>query len=114
MYCVRCGGDTNRSDKMCASCSARPARVIITRFGKCRPHRGAFDSDDNPLDRFGHLYRPGLRVCGFRDCISLDHVWDPIEWERINPSYRLAREVTLAQYVEMLENERSMPPATRG
>jgi len=61
---------------------------------------------DNPLTKNGDLYRPGLRICGFRDCVSLAHIWNPIDWELINPSWRLKRDVTIAQYLEMLENER--------
>jgi hypothetical protein len=30
------------------------------------------------LDKFGRLYRPGLRLCGYRDCVAIDHlVLDP-------------------------------------
>jgi hypothetical protein len=39
----------------------------------------------------------------------LQHIWNPIDWERIDPSYRLGWDVTLAQYLEMLENERPAP-----
>jgi hypothetical protein len=108
MSCLRCGFTTNYRDRLCSSCRARPSRIVHTKFGLCRPHRGDFDADDNPLTSQGKLYRPGLRTCGFRDCVNLQHIWNPIDWERIDPSYRLG-DVTLAQYLEMLENERPAP-----
>jgi len=106
MSCLRCGYTTNHHDRLCSSCRARPARIVHTKFGYCKPHRGGFDGDDNPVDAHGRLYRPGLRICGFRDCVSLQHIWNPIDWESINPSWRLKRDVSIAEYLEILENER--------
>lgn len=59
---------------ICASCRARPARIIRTAYGVCRPHHGNYDEDENPLDDAGNLYRPGKRLCGYRDCIEITHI----------------------------------------
>lgn len=60
--------------RLCASCTARPAREVPSPFGPCKPHRGDFDDWDRPLDRWGRLYRPGFRVCKHTDCISTKHI----------------------------------------
>lgn len=87
--CERCGvkqntavvpGEkaTRRRSPLCESCQAKPATTVITAYGRCRPHKGPFDADDNPLDDFtGELYRPGRRLCGMRDCIELKHIESP-------------------------------------
>lgn len=87
--CERCGvkqntavvpGEkaTRRRSPLCESCQAKPATTVITAYGRCRPHKGPFDADDNPLDDFtGELYRPGKRLCGMRDCIELKHIESP-------------------------------------
>jgi hypothetical protein len=87
--CERCGVKQNtavvpgekaarRRSPLCESCQAKPATTVITAYGRCRPHKGPFDADDNPLDDFtGELYRPGKRLCGMRDCIELKHIESP-------------------------------------
>jgi hypothetical protein len=87
--CERCGvkqnntvivGEkaTRRRSPLCESCQAKPATTVITAYGKCRPHKGPFDEWDNPMDEFtGELYRPGIRLCGMRDCIELKHIQNP-------------------------------------
>jgi hypothetical protein len=89
MVCERCGlleqltsepgeKQTRRRSNLCASCNAKPATTIPTAYGKCRPHKGPFDVDDNPLDSFtGELYRPGKRLCGYSDCVEVKHVEQP-------------------------------------
>ena len=82
--CVRCGyaedlaflerRKERRQEILCRSCLARPVREIKSNFGICRPHRGDFDYNDNPLDRWGKLFRPGVRLCGNRDCIEPTHI----------------------------------------
>lgn len=84
--CERCGvkedttvvpGEkaTRRRSSLCESCQAKPATTVMTAYGRCRPHKGPFDTDDNPLDDFtGELYRPGKRLCGNSDCIELKHI----------------------------------------
>lgn len=94
--CERCGvkqntavvpGEkaTRRRSPLCESCQAKPATTVITAYGRCRPHKGPFDADDNPLDDFtGELYRPGKRLCGMRDCIELKHIESPKRQARTN------------------------------
>jgi len=96
MVCERCGlveettaepgeKQTRRRSNLCASCNAKPATTIPTAYGKCRPHKGPFDADDNPLDSFtGELYRPGKRLCGYADCVEVKH----IEAVRLRPGRR--------------------------
>lgn len=84
--CERCGAKqdttvvpgekaTRRRSPFCESCQAKPATTVITAYGRCRPHKGPFDADDNPIDDFtGELYRPGKRLCGMSDCIELKHI----------------------------------------
>jgi hypothetical protein len=84
--CERCGvkqsttavpGEkaTRRRSPLCESCQAKPVTTVMTAYGRCRPHKGPFDADDNPVDDFtGELYRPGKRLCGMRDCIELKHI----------------------------------------
>jgi hypothetical protein len=59
---------------LCSSCLAKPARTVRTKYGLCRPHRGTFDNNDNPLDRWNRAFRPGFRLCGNRDCIEPTHI----------------------------------------
>lgn len=86
MICERCGlvedtatepgeKQTRRRSNLCASCNAKPATTIPTAYGKCRPHKGPFDLEDNPMDSFtGELYRPGKRLCGYSDCVEVKHI----------------------------------------
>jgi len=72
------GKATRRRSPLCESCQAKPVTTVQTAYGRCRPHKGPFDADDNPLDDFtGELYRPGKRLCGMRDCIELKHIETP-------------------------------------
>lgn len=40
----------------------------------CILHTGELDADWNPIDSKGVLVLPGVRVCGFRDCVSPSHI----------------------------------------
>lgn len=40
----------------------------------CILHTGELDNDWNPIDSKGNLVLPGVRVCGFRDCVSPTHI----------------------------------------
>ena len=35
---------------------------------------GELDDDWHPIDKFGKLVAPGVRLCGHKDCIAGDHV----------------------------------------
>lgn len=84
MLCSKCGFQDEsgflarrkerKQELLCQSCLARPVRVVKTSFGVCRPHRGKFDDNDNPLDRWGRPFRPGFRLCGHTDCIEPTHI----------------------------------------
>ena len=64
----------DRTDLLCISCRAKPAKVV--QYGKlrCEPHSGKFDQDDNPIDEQGELILIGDRICGHRDCVNTKHV----------------------------------------
>ncbi|CAB5218459.1 hypothetical protein UFOVP219_20 [uncultured Caudovirales phage] len=64
----------DRSDLLCKSCRAKPAKVIQYGVLRCEPHSGGFDQDDNPVDDVGNLVFEGERVCGHRDCVNPKHV----------------------------------------
>jgi hypothetical protein len=82
--CLQCGTEDNSgyitkrvnrgSEQLCSSCAARPAKIVNTKYGKCRPWHGDFDEWENPLNKYGELYRPGVRLCGYRDCIEKTHI----------------------------------------
>lgn len=116
MICRTCGyNDTSNAiekrverggSQECASCTARPAVTIKTDYGVCRPWRGDFDDDDNPLDARGRLYRPGRRLCGNRDCVARNHIdttqitlveVEYLEAERNSISYRTGEKLTYKQ-----------------
>lgn len=79
--CRRCGFQwavsnekRGRKDLLCVSCRMKPANML--QYGKlrCIPHKGALDSELNPIDNLGQLVVPGVRVCGHRDCVNDAHV----------------------------------------
>lgn len=85
LQCLQCGvEDLNEQmvkrvergkEPICPSCSARPVKTLRTHYGICRPWGGPFDEYDNPLDAAtGEFYRPGKRLCGYRDCVAPSHV----------------------------------------
>jgi hypothetical protein len=82
LSCERCGHSSDDLQKrvdrggkqLCLSCTARPAKRIQSAYGTCKPHAGEFDDDDNPLTPDGKFYRPGIRLCGNRDCVERAHI----------------------------------------
>jgi hypothetical protein len=40
----------------------------------CVSHEGNYTDDDQPLDEYGNLYRPGFRTCRHSDCINPRHI----------------------------------------
>ena len=79
---------------LCSSCSAKPVGHLRTKFGRCRPWAGDFDEEDNPIDaKTGALYRPGSRLCGFKDCVNLAHIVEPLPPP--TPPARLTTEMIL-------------------
>jgi hypothetical protein len=44
---------------------------------ECLAWNGELDDDWNPIDENGDLYRPGERICGAKDCVSIHHVIPP-------------------------------------
>ncbi len=80
IVCVRCGqvsfvalDKRERKDGLCFSCRMRPAKTISYGFGKpCKPWGGEFDGDDNPIVD-GELFMIGLRICGHKDCVEVEH-----------------------------------------
>ena len=43
----------------------------------CYIWNGELNDDWYPIDDNGKLYMPGLRICGFKDCVSSQHVIAP-------------------------------------
>jgi hypothetical protein len=116
MTCKRCGydpsgdpsaktADLNMGD-FCSSCTAKPTRVVKTDYGKCRPHLGDFDDNDNPLKPDGTLFRPGFRICRHRDCIARSHIIGWETFEQLDRSWRKGYKETPEQIWSRLELER--------
>jgi hypothetical protein len=61
-------------ETLCASCRAKPQTKIKTAYGVCLAWQGNFDDLDNPIDSRGKYYRPGVRLCGNRDCVEPTHI----------------------------------------
>lgn len=43
----------------------------------CYIWRGELNDDWLPIDDAGKLYMPGVRICGFKDCVAVEHVIAP-------------------------------------
>lgn len=41
---------------------------------QCYPHKGEVNELWQPLNVLGELYRPGVRLCGNKDCINTAHI----------------------------------------
>jgi hypothetical protein len=41
---------------------------------QCYPHKGEVNELWQPLDVLGELYRPGVRLCGNKDCVNTAHI----------------------------------------
>ena len=103
MNCDRCGitidltviekriarGSTNRN---CSDCNAKPTKKMAT---KCQPWTGELNQDWLPIDNKGNLVKPGIRTCGYKDCMNRNHIIPDIELERWDISYRTGKKATL-------------------
>lgn len=83
--CTRCGcfmKDDTANQRLqrgrdlwgCQECQAGKQTTLKTKYGICTPHQGELDDDNRPITARGDLYRPGVRLCGYSDCINLDHI----------------------------------------
>lgn len=123
--CTRCGQsimtnaiikrqDRGDYNKDCKDCRTTEAKKVQYGTGQeyCIPHKGLFDEDDNPLDRQGKLYKPGIRSCGHRDCIRPMHIIKdpapqslPITLELYDISYRTGVKLSAEQMMERIRGE---------
>lgn len=84
MNCNRCGIEIsastlharkykgNESD-LCSDCMHLDRPFAQNMRNQCRAWSGEVDEDFNPI-RNGILYRPGVRLCGRRDCVKSSHI----------------------------------------
>ena len=94
MFCVRCGQivpnstwskakSRNKPDwDHCQDCKATPQQRIkwlhpILGNIECYPYDGELDELWRPVNAVGDLYRPGERICGYKDCINGRHIITP-------------------------------------
>lgn len=68
--------------KQCNDCRAVPIRNIMWNhpsLGRiyCHPHNGEVDANWNPINALGDLFRPGERICGYKDCVNIKHIIAP-------------------------------------
>jgi hypothetical protein len=83
LECKRCGADVSplyiakRRERglieVCKSCAAKKRLRLQTNYGICWPHQGAFDANENPLDRRGKIIFDCIRLCGYSDCVNPEH-----------------------------------------
>lgn len=113
MICLRCGCEDltgqiakrveRHTSQLCSSCRARPTEKVDSILGKCKPHKGDFDLDTNtPLDVKGDPFMPGYRRCHNADCVEVEHIIPPIEFERINIYYRTGVRLTPNDQMKVL------------
>ena len=105
MNCNRCGIELSEQaverrkargtfDGKCSDCRAKPTYEIKYDGDKCRPWSGRVDEDFNPIDERLRPYLPGIRTCGHKDCVSKEHIIQPLtdsELERLDISYRTGK-----------------------
>jgi hypothetical protein len=78
--CTRCGFVWNRRqpkfvDGLCSSCISLTAKALTARRVSCTPWQGRFARDDvTPLHSNGLPVLPGIRLCGYSDCVNPKHV----------------------------------------
>jgi hypothetical protein len=63
----------------CVDCTAKPLSKMTVHHPalgqiQCYPHKGEVNDLWQPLDDSGQLYRPGVRLCGFKDCVNSNHI----------------------------------------
>ena len=81
IICNRCGyswvvspDKRGQTDLFCASCRAKPAKIVQYGSLKCVPHKGEFDADGiTPLSG-GVEVLPGVRICNHSDCVNPKHI----------------------------------------
>lgn len=84
MNCERCGIEIslatmharkhkNNDSKVCSDCSHLDRPFPQNMRNQCRAWSGEVDDDFNPV-RNGKLYRPGVRLCGRKDCVKASHI----------------------------------------
>jgi NAD-dependent SIR2 family protein deacetylase len=81
--CERCGADfkfdqtylqrETFDNTRCKDCKSLPVKQVYYGSEACRPWQGHYDEDDNPI-KDGKLYKPGVRICGHKDCVRQDHI----------------------------------------
>lgn len=78
--CARCGyawevQAPRKREQFCTSCKAGKVQTVTSPFGPCVPWHGRFGPDHaTPVDDFGQVVRPGVRLCGNADCVSARHI----------------------------------------
>ena len=94
MFCERCGQIVPNSTwskaksrgrdnwDHCQDCKATPKQRIkwlhpILGNIECYPFDGELDELWRPVNAVGDLYRPGERICGYKDCINGRHIITP-------------------------------------
>jgi hypothetical protein len=93
MNCERCGMELDQAvmakrisrgstNKNCSDCNIGPIRYV--KDSGCRPHQGLVDDDLNPIDDYFQPYRPGVRICGHKDCITSAHIIPSVERQPTN------------------------------
>jgi len=63
----------------CVDCTAKPLDKMTVHHPalgqiQCYPHKGEVNELWQPLDDSGALYRPGIRLCGHKDCVNSAHI----------------------------------------
>lgn len=63
----------------CKDCRAKPVRSLRYNHPslgaiECFPWSGEVDNDFNPIDDRGRLVKPGIRICGHKDCVNGNHI----------------------------------------
>ena len=99
IFCVTCGQaipcnvwakrkQRGRQDwDNCVDCTMRPIEKITVHHPslgqiQCFPHKGEVNELWQPLNVLGELYRPGVRLCGNKDCVNTSH----IEQQTVTPA----------------------------
>lgn len=78
--CARCGyawdvQSPRKREQFCSSCKAAKVQTVTSPFGPCVPWHGRFGPDHaTPVDDYGQVVRPGVRLCGNADCVSARHI----------------------------------------
>lgn len=68
------GADRNYDTGLCRSCKATPVERLFRNGWDCRVWHGDFDLDTMQPLLNGQVFRPGIRLCGNRDCVRPSHI----------------------------------------